>query len=440
MFPNPSIQIALFLSLLQIGQLSYAESVDLKTILREASTDSLSVQKAHDYVDEAGWKKTEALNGFLPSLVGSINYLADKRYMLVDVDFGGNPVTIPQIIPTSTYSLTANLPLFDGFSNVNKMQAGMSLRDSAEDELDWTKFATERQVTLLYYKTLAAQALKEVAETNLKTLQDHAKDTQALKKAGISTNFEVLRVEVQVSEAQSEVMNATDNLEMARYKLGEALGKEKEVRELSGELPVVQNVDLKVLDGLNIEERKDLKAISERVQSQRYTDTANGRFWVPRISAFGQYQYYNNINDRFDDNSAYREAYQYGVNLTWNFFDGMTAIAKSGQSTAQLHQSEKTLQMAKIKSAQDIEFWKRKLKFYESVYQSRNGDVGKSNEALRLSREGRRVGTRTSTDVLDSELDLFRSRAGQVNAQIGAIEAVLNLELATGQKLYNFAL
>lgn len=438
MFSKQSIQIGLLLGLMQMGQLSYAESVDLKTVIREASTDSLSVQKAHDYLDEASWKKNEAFAGFLPTLVGQVNYMADKRYMLVDVDLGGNKITIPQIIPTSTYSLTASLPLFDGFANVNRMQAGLSLRDSAKNELDWTQFSTQRQVTLLFYKTLAAQALKEVSETNLKTLQDHLKDIQALKKAGISTNFEVLRVEVQVSEAQSEVMNATDNLELARYKLGEALGKEKEEREVIGELPVIQNVDLKSLDGLRLEDRQDLKAINERVQSQRYADTAAGRFWVPRISAFGQYQYYNNINDRFDDNSAYREAYQYGVNLTWNFFDGMSSIAKSGQSAAQLHQSEKALQMAKIKSAQDVELWKRKLKFFESVYQSRHSDVEKSNEALRLAREGRRVGTRTSTDVLDAELDLFRSRAGQVNAQIGAIEAVLNLELVTGQKIYNF--
>jgi outer membrane protein TolC len=48
------------------------------------------------------------------------------------------------------------------------------------------------------------------------------------------------------------------------------------------------------------------------------------------------------------------------------------------------------------------------------------------------------VGTRTLSDVLDAELDLFRSEAGQVNSQIGAIEAVLNLEMATGRSIYSF--
>ncbi|HEY1080417.1 MAG TPA: TolC family protein, partial [Bdellovibrio sp.] len=52
-----------------------------------------------------------------------------------------------------------------------------------------------------------------------------------------------------------------------------------------------------------------------------------------------------------------------------------------------------------------------------------------------LSREGHKVGARTNTDVLDAEAELFRAKAGAVNAQIGALEAVFNLELSTGIKL-----
>ena len=62
----------------------------------------------------------------------------------------------------------------------------------------------------------------------------------------------------------------------------------------------------------------------------------------------------------------------------------------------------------------------------------------KATESLRLVKEGRRVGARTNTEFLDTETELFRAQAGQVNSQIGAVEALINLELATGQKLYNF--
>ena len=46
-----------------------------------------------------------------------------------------------------------------------------------------------------------------------------------------------------------------------------------------------------------------------------------------------------------------------------------------------------------------------------------------------------RAGTRTSSETLDAELDLFRARAGVVNAQVNASEAQIRLELALGRRL-----
>jgi outer membrane protein TolC len=247
-----------------------------------------------------------------------------------------------------------------------------------------------------------------------------------------------LRVEVQLSESQTEMLNTQDEYEMSKFKLGEALGKEKETRDLVGALPIVKFTDLKALENVKPDDRADLKALKYKTDAMKYLDKASGRFWVPNISAYGQYQYYNNLTEGFNDNESFREAYQIGVNLTWNLFDGFSSIAKSQQSAAAYLQTQKNFEMAKIKSAQEIEYWKRKLVFFQAVFESRSHDVERSKEALRLAREGRRVGTRTLSDVLDAEIDLFRSQAGQVNSQIGAIEAVLNLEMATGRTIYSF--
>ncbi len=415
-----------------------AESVNLKTLLGEALAEAPTIQRSKSSLDEASWKKTETLQGFLPRLDGGLNYLTNKKYMLVDVNLNGAPLSIAQIVPTTMYSLTASLPLFDGMASTNRYWAGKNMEQSAQHELDWTRFSVERQVTLQFYRTLASQALKEVSEQNLKTLSDHMKDAQALKKAGIATNYEVLRVEVQVSEARSEVLNATDNYDLARFKLGELLGKETETRDLDGKLPVLSGQVIKQVKNLELEKRSDLLSLKEKVDSLRDLDTAAGRYWSPKVAAYGQYQYYNNLTDEFSNRDKFREAYQVGLSLTWNFFDGMGSIAKSHQASAQAQQLDTTLKMAQLKARQDYEFWKRKFNYFKTVYDSRLVDVDKSSESIRLAKEGRRAGTRTSTELLDAELDLFRSRASQVNAQIGAIEALINLELTTGQQIYEF--
>lgn len=423
-----------FLSLTSTAE---AQSVDLQTMLNEAGQSSPAIIKSQAAYDEASWKKVESYQGYLPSLTGSLNYLTSRRYLLTDISLGGIPTSIPQIIPTTIYTLAATVPLFDGFASTNRLLASKKAENSARYDLEWTQFQSSRQVALQFYKALAAQQLKEVSEQNLKSLNDHLRDIQALKKAGVSTSYDVLRVDVQVSEAKAEVLNTSDSYELSKFKLGELLGKDQETRELSGQLPNLSQHALAPLKTLQVTERADILALKEKSDSLRDLDAASGRYWVPKISAYGQYQYYNNRNDKFSDDAAFREAYQVGLNLTWNLFD-IAAIAKSHQSSAQALQLDKNLQIARLKAAQDLEYWKRKFNYFKTVSASRVVDIEKSTEAIRLAKEGRRAGTRTTTELLDTELDLFRSRAGLVNAQIGAIEALINLELATGRQLYDF--
>jgi outer membrane protein TolC len=415
-----------------------AESFSLSSAIDESLKSSPAVLKARSAAAEANWKKRESFAGFLPTVSAGVNYLTDKRYMLINTTINNNPVVFPSIIPTTTYSVTATLPIFDGFASTNTFRAGQRIASAAKKELSWVEFSVARQVTLLYYKAVAAQLLKEVAYQNLETLKDHQKEAKALKRAGVTTRYDVLRVDTQVSEAESEIFNSEDNMELSKFKLGEALGKEKEEREIHGPLPVLEPDLIAKLEKLEISRRHDIQSLTERVESLEFQDRANGRFWVPRVGLFGQYQHYNNINDEFSNQDYFRDAYQIGINLTWNIFDGMVSLSRSQQSAEQVQQIRRTLQQTRLKAAQDFELWRRKFLYFCTVYKARNSDIARSNEAMRLAREGRKAGARTSTDVLDAELDLFRARAGLVNAQIGATEALINLELASGQKLYDF--
>jgi outer membrane protein TolC len=54
---------------------------------------------------------------------------------------------------------------------------------------------------------------------------------------------------------------------------------------------------------------------------------------------------------------------------------------------------------------------------------------------VRLATLGLKAGTRTHTEVLDAELELFRARAGVIKAQADAMEAFINLELSLGEPL-----
>lgn len=415
-----------------------AAGLHLQDALNEALNNSPKVQKSESQYRETDWKKTESYSGFLPTLSAQASYLFDKKYALVDVNLNNVPLAIPQVVPTTNAYLTAQWSIFDGFASTNRYLSADAFSESAKNDFDWTRFQVQREVTVLYYKALAAKELKTVAEQNVRALEDHLKDVRLFKKVGSSTNYDVLRVEVQMSEAQSELLNATDNVELSRGRLSESLGMDQDVAEVEGILPRLSPDVVAKLEKATLEDRKDLQALRLRAEGFKHQEDSAEKFWVPRISLIGQYQYYNNRNDRFDDYDQFRDAYQFGVMLNWNLFDGMTSISRSKQSIEQKYQAEKTVRQAELKSQRDFDMWKKKFLYYCKVYEARLNDISKSEESVRLAREGQKVGARTNTDVLDAEAELYRARAGAVNAQVGAIEAIVNLELSTGQQLVNF--
>jgi outer membrane protein TolC len=427
-----------FIAVQLLASASFAQELSVQQAITESESHSPRLQKAKAAQEEVAWKKTEALNTYLPTLQASATYLFDKKYVLTDISLGGGPVSVPGVVPTTNFALTASYPLFEGMAGVNRYSSASSFSSAAQKEYDWTEFQLSREVILQFYKTLAAKELLQVAEQNLKTLQDHLRDVNLFKKAGVSTNYDVLRVEVQVSEAESEVLNATDNLAVARSKLAEVMGLDKYERILTGTWPVFNSKNTENLQRESLAARPDLKAMELRTEGSKSLSKAAGSYWVPRLSLFGQYQYYNNRNDKYDDWDNFRNAYQVGLSMTWNLFDGMTSIARDHQAFEQSVQTEKGLVQARLKAQQDLEFWKRKYNYFGTVFKARQNDVVKAEESVRLARQGKKVGIRTDTDLLDAEAELFRARAGLVNAQMGSLESLVNLELTTGNKYLNF--
>ena len=301
-----TIFLAIFLGQ---GALASSSNLTLDQAIRESLSGSLKLQKIESVKEQMGWKKFESYSAHLPRFNFSTQYLLDYRYMQTG--------TVPMTVPTTSMSLNALWPLFDGFASSSRTQAASSMEQASELQWSWGKFQLERETILNFYRALAAEGLSIVAEQKIKTLEDHLQDVQQFKKVGATTNYEVLKVEVQVSEAKSELMDTLDNVALAREKLAEAMGSPVENRALSGQLPVLSADLIKDLKEVDLNLRDDIKALQEQDHSRQQLASAANKFLVPKINLFGQYQYYNNKNDDMNDWDSYRNAHQIGVNLVW---------------------------------------------------------------------------------------------------------------------------
>jgi len=120
--------------------------------------------------------------------------------------------------------------------------------------------------------------------------------------------------------------------------------------------------------------------------------------------------------------------------LSWTLFDAAN-IARVREASAQQAQAERAAEVVIGTAPLDFETWRRRFLSNMSLYRARTHAIESASESVRLARISYEAGSRTSTEVLDAELDLFRARAGVVRAQVDSAEALINLELALGHRL-----
>ncbi len=415
-----------------------AQTYTLESALETAYQQSPALQKLEAQRDEYKWKNAEGLSVFIPSVGLSANHYFEKQYQLLDVSIGNGPnVEIPQIFPTSSGNISAKWLLFDGLANVNTYRAGHNMKEAGEKEYAWAHFQLERQVTMAYARVIAAKKLDDVAVEDLKTLENHLKQVNDLKKGGLATNYDVLRVESQLSEAQTELIEAQDNIAIAQDRLGQSMG-------LSEPADSAPEADLLVPSAEKVKNltynqqqnnRLDLQALSNRVEASDLMQAGdNRRFWIPKFGMVADYIKYNNLTDPLTDWNNYRNAWDVGFYLTWDIFNPRQ-FTQARQEKYQAVQQQKSLVAANQAAPVDFDFWKKRYLYSASLYQAKSIDLNRATETVRLAQAGFKAGVRTTTDVLDAELDLFRARAGVVNAMMNATEAKEQLELALGESL-----
>jgi outer membrane protein TolC len=439
--------LILALSILSALSPVFADTDQTPLTLSDAQEQALQqspeYQKAHALESEMSWHQVQSLaEGFLPQVSISGQHFFAENYSYLNVEFGSpTPIQFPGIYPLTTLSLDAKMDIFDGFKNLHQIDAADRNHQAAQILFDWSSFQIQEQVRLKYFQALAAKILLDMAEENVKTLEDHLRIVKDRLQNGEATKYDLLRVDVQLSTARSNLIQVSDDVVLSRESLTQTMGLKQDNRPLSGDLPVI-NADKVVgqLTDVNFNERPDVKAKIMQAKSAEDQSAADGSFWIPKVSLIGQYQFYNSpdyLATGLSNNDDFRTDYFFGASATWDILDGGISLAKAKEAEEKSSQAEADLKAAQIQAPYDFDLWKRKLVSSGAVYQAKLTDVDEAKESVRLATLGFQAGVNTTTDVLDAELDQFTASAGVVQAQLGMLEAVINLELAIGKRLNN---
>lgn len=411
------------------------QSFSLQDALQTGLNNSPVVQKADAKRSEGKWRAYEGISTFLPEITLTGTHFVEKKYQFLNANLLGQSIAFPLIFPTSSAAADLKWLIFDGFGNLELYKASSRISEAGDLNFNWVSFQAGHDISILYARVVATKKLAYVSEQNLSTLQTHLNQTKQLKLGGQATHYDVLRVESQLSQAEVDLLLAKDDIQIAQENLSKALGinepadaKDSELSEPTPEK--FQNLTYT----RDTHKRQDLGALEGQVDATNLVESSRSKYWVPKLYLIGEYSKYNNITDPLSDWSNYRSAYSLGFQITWDIFSPK-ALTKSKEELYQAIQGEKDLVSANLQAPVDFAFWKKRYLYSAANYHAKKVDVDRASETVRLAQAGFRAGIRTTTEVLDAELDLFRARAGIVTAQMNCIEAKEKLELALGENL-----
>ena len=448
------ISILLLLSTCTVSA-QESKTLTLKDSLQIARQTNLSIQTTQERVKSAEAQVRAAHAGLLPnvSLNSNYRYAKDLPKSVLEASgaFGppgaGGGLPSPADADSDSESIielefgahhnfqaevTLNQPIFAWGRYYKNYQSAKLNLEAAHKELDAAYNQLVLDVSETFYRVLLSFEFVKVSEQTVQLVEKQLKIAQNLFEAGASTNFDILRAEVLLANAKSNLIRAKngERVAMAVYKnvLNIDLSDSIEVQG-SLEQPILE-FDLEPLIQQAMEKRPELHQLQfTEGAAKKQVDVAKARN-RPALSFFTNYQ--------FDHNERLVE-----MNRIWNLgfalnvpiFDGLATRAAVKQAESGLKQTQ--LGKQQVTDAIELEVRSAYLNLLEAktLIDVQRETVEQAQESVRIANLRYENGMITSVELTDAQLALSQAEVNRLQSLHDYAVGLARLEKAIGQKI-----
>ncbi len=392
-----------------------------------------AVQAADARVNEIGASR-------LPSLkfTGGYTRLSDVPATAFSVPGFDQSIELsPSILNNYVMRLTLQQTVFTGFQLENSQKSAEYSVQAAEKEVNAAEINQAYSVKAAYWSLYRAIEVKKLNEENVQQVQAHLQHVKTLTEHGVAQNNDVLRVQVQLSDAQFRRLDAENNVRMAMVNLNNLLGLPLSTElELASQIgsPVDEIPALEESINKSLTTRPDASAMQYRVQAGKAgVDAAKGG-WYPQVFLSANYNY-NRPNSRiFPTKDEFRDTWDIGVSVSFDVWNWRTTTYKTTQAEAQLAQAEYSLGLIRDGISVEItQSWISLRQARERIAVAKTG-VDQAEESMRTINESYKNGAALNTDVLDAQVALLQSKTNYTTALVDYELARVRLRKAVGDE------
>lgn len=391
-------------------ELSLSDSVAL------ALKNNPSIKMAQSDKDKSQWSVSEAQAGRMPTVsLGNSYSLKDHNPAGTD-DLSG--------------SLRMNWQLYSGGrveGQIDQAKRGVGVADLGVEK---TKQQLKLDTTTAYFTILQTKNLVEVNQQSVSNLQEHLNSVQAKYDVGVVAKSDVLRAEVELANAQQNLIKAQNNYDLA-------------VAGLLNTMTIDPGTELALTDTLNYNKydktlddslqaaqtRPDVAQAEENVKISETAVKMAKSGKLPSVSLSASNGWNGSVLPGSGDDD-----WSVGLSASWSIFDAGSTSAKVKQADASLDKAKEQLVQVKNSAALEVRQNYLSMQEAEKRIDTNKVAVGKAEEDLVIAREKYNAGVGTNLDVIDAQLALTQAKTNEIQALFDYNVNVAKIDKAIGLK------
>lgn len=404
--------------------------LNLDQCLEIAYENNKTLLQLDEKINAAEYKREEARSGFLPQLSFSGNYTRLGRVPAFDVP---GTTMKAEFGTANNYNLMLSLqqPLFTW----GRIRAGYDISkynlSLTQEEYRKTKQQIKFNLVNLFYNVLLAEELIKVREESIDRIEDHLSTVQERYDKGYASQFDVLRVKVQLANAKPPLVQAKNLYQLTLDNLKNLLGISlQDSVNLEGSLefqPI--EVNQSQAEELAFKNRSELKSVFHQGRIAQEALNIAKATNKPNLLGTANYEY----KRPFYSTDEWETDWNFTFLVNIPIFDGFLTRSKVHQARSDLKQidiAEKQIQdFIKLEISQAIS----DLNLAKENILSQEENVKQANESLRIAKVQYQKGMLTNLELMDTEFALTVAETNYLQALSDYLIAKAKYEKAIGK-------
>ncbi len=414
-----------------------SRKLTLEESIRIGLENSELIHSSQMKVNYAKARLSEVNTYRLPSLKLNASYtrLSEIDPFVLNTPFGNFNIS-PSIVNNYNIKLSLQQPIFTGF----KLASSSNIAEYNYEAQKQVYTKDEQKLILdiksAYWNLFKVIKVKSVVDENVDLIKAHLSDVKNFYENGISTKNDLLKVQVQLAEAQLRQIDADNGVKLARSNLNNVIGLPlSTITEVQSDVTIEDDTvpELDRLIGQAMENRPELKEMDFRLKAGESGVTLAESNWYPQVYLAGNYNYARPNQRIFPLEDKFNGTWDVSVGLSWDIWNWLSTSDQTEQAEAQLEQVKDGYKSMKDGITLEVtQNYLNVLKAKERILAS-SQSVHQAEENYRVTNETFKNGLALNSDLLDAEFALLQAKTNYIQSLADYEMAKASLEKSIGK-------